>query len=115
MECPHCGAPLPRRAHVCKECGSDDRTGFRDSADIDYESTDLPEAYDPEAWEAEATERKRTRAVRLYVAAPVLLALAGLGSFVAGQPVVASVLLLLAILGGLGFILGLGRQPPTRR
>lgn len=30
--CPNCGAYLPRKAKVCPECGSDEETGWSDSA-----------------------------------------------------------------------------------
>lgn len=30
--CPHCGAMLPRKAKACPECGSDESTGWSDSA-----------------------------------------------------------------------------------
>jgi uncharacterized membrane protein YvbJ len=30
--CPHCGADLPRKAKACPECGSDENTGWSDSA-----------------------------------------------------------------------------------
>ena len=34
--CPHCGAPLPRKAKACPECGSDENTGWSDSAQADH-------------------------------------------------------------------------------
>ena len=30
--CPNCGADLPRHARACPECGSDEKTGWSDSA-----------------------------------------------------------------------------------
>jgi len=30
--CPHCGAQVPRRARACPECGSDEATGWSESA-----------------------------------------------------------------------------------
>jgi hypothetical protein len=32
-ECPHCGAPLSKRALACRECGSDARTGWAEDAE----------------------------------------------------------------------------------
>ena len=33
--CPNCGAILPRNAKACPECGSDENTGWSDSAHAD--------------------------------------------------------------------------------
>jgi len=30
--CPHCGAEVPRAAKACPECGSDDQTGWSETA-----------------------------------------------------------------------------------
>ena len=30
--CPHCGAEVPRNAKACPECGSDEKTGWSESA-----------------------------------------------------------------------------------
>ncbi|MBM3847888.1 MAG: zinc ribbon domain-containing protein [Verrucomicrobia bacterium] len=30
--CPNCGEPVPPRARVCPECGSDEKTGWSDDA-----------------------------------------------------------------------------------
>ena len=32
--CPHCGADVPVGARVCRECGSDDETGWSDDAEV---------------------------------------------------------------------------------
>ncbi|MDB6026271.1 MAG: hypothetical protein JWM68_2494 [Verrucomicrobiales bacterium] len=32
--CPNCGADLPRKAKVCPECGSDEKTGWSDEAHV---------------------------------------------------------------------------------
>ncbi|HEX5052787.1 MAG TPA: zinc ribbon domain-containing protein [Planctomycetota bacterium] len=45
FECPQCGADVPVGAKVCRECGSDARTGWLDSTEIDYASVDLPQGY----------------------------------------------------------------------
>lgn len=43
FDCPNCGAEVPVGARVCRECGSDDRTGWQSSEEIDYQSLELPE------------------------------------------------------------------------
>jgi len=39
--CPYCGAEVPPDAKVCKECGSDEETGWSEQAR--YDSLDLPD------------------------------------------------------------------------
>jgi zinc-ribbon domain len=39
--CPHCGGEIPRNAKVCPECGSDEQTGWSDSASAG--NLDLPD------------------------------------------------------------------------
>jgi uncharacterized membrane protein YvbJ len=39
--CPNCGARVPRGAQSCPECGSDEETGWSDSANAS--SLDLPD------------------------------------------------------------------------
>jgi uncharacterized membrane protein YvbJ len=34
--CPNCGAIVPQRAKSCPECGSDEKTGWSDSAHADH-------------------------------------------------------------------------------
>ena len=49
--CPHCGAPVPRGASACRECGSDGRTGW--SEDADLTGLELPggtDDFDYETW-----------------------------------------------------------------
>lgn len=46
--CPNCGESLPRNAKFCRECGSDAKTGWRSSEDIEYDSIELPEQGDYE-------------------------------------------------------------------
>ena len=44
-ECAQCGAPIPRHAKACPECGADERTGWREADPAD--GLDLPaSAYD---------------------------------------------------------------------
>ena len=40
-ECPHCGAVVRAGRTSCRECGSDSRTGWQSSEDIEYHATDL--------------------------------------------------------------------------
>jgi uncharacterized membrane protein YvbJ len=35
-ECPNCGAEVPPNAKACPECGSDESTGWSDSAHADH-------------------------------------------------------------------------------
>jgi hypothetical protein len=77
MRCPHCGASVPRRAAACPECGSDERTGWAAEDEIDYQSFEIPDAYDPEAWESEAEERRGRAGFRLLVVGLIVLALVG--------------------------------------
>ncbi|HEB52463.1 MAG TPA: hypothetical protein ENI87_04310 [bacterium] len=48
FECPNCGAPVRVGRKACRECGSDDLTGWQSSEEIDYQSIDIPEGYGPE-------------------------------------------------------------------
>ena len=50
FECPNCGADVPVGAKSCKECGSDDTTGWQSNDEIEYQGAELPEGYavDPE-------------------------------------------------------------------
>jgi len=35
FSCPHCGGEVPDGAKACPECGSDEKTGWSESADAD--------------------------------------------------------------------------------
>lgn len=48
FECPHCGADVPAGRAVCRECGSDARTGWLDDEEIDYQSLDIPQGWGPD-------------------------------------------------------------------
>lgn len=39
--CPNCGASVPRNAKACPQCGSDEQTGWSESAETD--GLDLPD------------------------------------------------------------------------
>ena len=62
FECPHCGAAVPARAKVCRECGSDAGTGWLDGDEIDYQSLDIPHGYGPNDDGGAAAERAGRRA-----------------------------------------------------
>lgn len=44
--CPVCGAEVPSRARSCRECGSDETTGW--SAATEYDDLDLPQPDGPQ-------------------------------------------------------------------
>lgn len=63
--CPHCGAIVPRHVKACPECGSDETTGWSDSAHAG--NLGIPEEkFDYEAFVKEelAPRRPRPRGVR---------------------------------------------------
>ena len=63
-ECANCGAALPRYAKACPECGADERTGWRETADSIYDGLDLPEeAFEDESPATSSQRRQRDRSV----------------------------------------------------
>lgn len=50
FECPNCGADVAVGSKACRECGSDDTTGWQSQEELDYQGTELPAGYavDPE-------------------------------------------------------------------
>lgn len=48
FECPQCGAVVKVGAAACRECGSDARTGWQSSEEIDYQSIEVPDGWGPE-------------------------------------------------------------------
>ena len=90
MICPNCGARVPRKSRACPECGSDDRTGWRSSEDVDYESTGLPEDVDYDDFLER--ERLAPRGVtpagrrRLWIALVALLAAAAIVAAIVLRP-----------------------------
>ena len=40
--CPVCGEDVPRKSWACPECGADERSGWKDQANI-YDGLDLPD------------------------------------------------------------------------
>ena len=88
-ECANCGAKIPRDARSCPECGADERTGWRDTGEIEYGALDLPEsAYADEddggnatgAGGAHGGRKVNGMAWYWWVVAVGLLALFGLGA-----------------------------------
>ena len=80
--CPHCGTRVPAGATSCRECGSDDETGWSDSAgeweenvpSADYGSDDDFE-YDEfvaDEFPDQAPLSSRRRAMRIVVAIVIL-------------------------------------------
>ena len=74
-ECPVCGAEVPDGAAACPECGSDERTGWSETAR--YDGLGLPdEAFDYDEFvgrELEGRAPRRRRARFWWVVAVVLL------------------------------------------
>ena len=71
FECPHCGAQVRVGSKVCRECGSDDVTGWQSSEELDYQEIDIPDGYGPEQESLYAESRPN----RLFVVAAVLVAI----------------------------------------
>lgn len=58
-ECANCGAAIPRHAKACPECGADERTGWRETADTLYDGLDLPaEAFEDDSSGGESARPK---------------------------------------------------------
>lgn len=65
FECPNCGADVPVGAAACRECGSDARTGWQSSEEIEYQSLELPENDDEDDDEAARERGTRRPSLRL--------------------------------------------------
>ncbi|MBD3421659.1 MAG: zinc-ribbon domain-containing protein [Chitinivibrionales bacterium] len=72
--CPHCGAEIPRNARACRQCGSDDQTGWSDNTYMDPILPDQSEYEEIYANEFEPAGRKKRFSV-IYIAAAVVLIL----------------------------------------
>lgn len=89
--CPHCGADVPVGAKVCRECGSDDETGWSEGEDVwkaeigtgygDEEDFDYDEFVQKELPEHAAPNVKRSLTKWILVALVMLLCI-GLLRFV---------------------------------
>lgn len=60
-ECANCGAPIPRHAKACPECGADERTGWRENEATRYDGLDLPDSAFDDDETATASSRRRGR------------------------------------------------------
>lgn len=67
FECPNCGAEVRVGAKVCRECGSDEGTGWQSSEEIEYRSVDVPEGYGGEVDRVGDGEAERPLWFRLAV------------------------------------------------
>ena len=72
-ECPECGAEFRWGRLACPECGSDAETGWKDAAEIEYQSVEIPETY--EELVAGGGKPRSSRAV-LYLVAAILALIA---------------------------------------
>jgi hypothetical protein len=59
-ECANCGATIVRTARSCRECGADEKTGWRET-DV-YDGLDLPD----EIWNEEESAPSRSREIAWY-------------------------------------------------
>jgi len=71
--CPQCGAEVKVGAVVCRECGSDDRTGWQSSEEVDYQSLDLPDDEPPAAPTARAPGARAVVVITLVLVVLLLL------------------------------------------
>jgi hypothetical protein len=80
-ECANCGAPLPRTARACPECGADERTGWRETSL--YDDLDLPdEAFADETPAPPAPARRVNGLAWYWWAAALCLLLLVVSAFV---------------------------------
>lgn len=77
LNCPHCGADVPRGARACPECGADERTGWSEEADDDRLGISDPKEFDYDAFVKDEFEGGRRR-VPLWVTVVALLLLAAM-------------------------------------
>jgi len=76
--CPNCGEPISGNAKFCRQCGSDERTGWSDQTYLD--GIDLPDSEEYDSLKAKEFGNARRAGVRIswrvVIAAVVLLAMA---------------------------------------
>lgn len=75
--CPNCGADVAAGAKVCRECGSDASTGWKDQDEIDYAQVDLPDGYRDSARDSEELPPAGTPAWVRWTALVVVAAMVG--------------------------------------
>ena len=73
FECPNCGAEVKAGKKVCRECGSDDETGWMSSEEIDYQSIDIPEGYGDQDQLSQDGGRTWVTVVAIVLAAALIL------------------------------------------
>jgi len=72
--CSHCGAEVPIKNKICKNCGSDDSTGW--STETDPFASEPPESFDyDEAFENEFGESKNKAKFPAWVAVTAMVIL----------------------------------------
>jgi hypothetical protein len=80
-ECPQCGATFPAGRRACPSCGSDAETGWKSGDEVEYQSLDVPDAFDEDDYRAAIeglhpadVSKWSSRKVRMFVVGIVLLA-----------------------------------------
>jgi predicted nucleic acid-binding Zn ribbon protein len=73
IECPVCGAAVPRGARACPGCGADERTGWNEDT-TRYDGLDLPDEVGDDEREHEPTPRRPRDTLWLVVTVTVLFA-----------------------------------------
>ncbi|PIE25689.1 MAG: hypothetical protein CSA62_00430 [Planctomycetota bacterium] len=71
MDCPNCGAFVPKGRLACPECGSDENTGWKSSEEIEYQSVDIPDSYEDFV---QATRSRRRQSILAGLAFLTLIA-----------------------------------------
>ena len=81
MICPHCGAELKEGASFCRQCGSDENTGWKEGAEFyDEELPDYEEILENELG-IDSRGNKTRKANPVMIAAAVLLILSLLAAY----------------------------------
>jgi hypothetical protein len=80
-ECPNCGESFPAGRPACPHCGSDAEAGWQDGDEVEYQSLDVPDAFDEDDYRAaiEDLHANRpalwsSRQVRIFLIGGLLLA-----------------------------------------
>ncbi len=72
VTCPECGAEFRESRLACPECGSDAETGWKDEAEVQYQSVELPD----EEWRMEPGTPPESSSNRWFWIAAILAILA---------------------------------------
>jgi hypothetical protein len=70
--CPECGTEFRKGRLACPECGSDAETGWKDEAEVQYQSVELPD----EEWRMEPGTASQSPSKRWFWIAAILAILA---------------------------------------